>query len=265
MFKVTKYPQGTFSWADCVSTDSAKAKQFYADVMGWHINDMPMGDGQFYTMFEKEGASVAGLGQIQPELAAQGVPSHWNSYVTVDDVDAMAEKARGLGATIIQEPFDVFDSGRMTFFQDPTGARLAMWQPNNHIGAGLVNTPGAMTWNELATRDVDGACKFYSDLFGWETRSAGNQDYYFIRNNGRSNGGIMALSADWGDAPSTWMVYFSVANVDATVKNAQAKGGTLKSPVTDVPTIGRFAVIGDPAGAACTVIQLSQPEPWTVE
>ena len=131
----------------------AKAKPFYAELMGWEIEDVPMGEGMFYTMYKSDGEHVAGLSQMQPEMQSQGMPSHWSSYVTVDDVDALAGKVTELGGTVISEPFDVFDSGRMMVLQDPTGAIVCLWQAKNHIGSGLVNTPGAMTWNELTTND----------------------------------------------------------------------------------------------------------------
>jgi hypothetical protein len=262
MYKVTKYPQGTFSWADCVSTDAAKAKKFYAELMGWGINDIPMSDDEFYTMFQSQDVPVSGLGQMQKELQEMGIPSHWNNYVAVDDVDAMTEKAKELGATDIQGPFDIFDSGRLSFLQDPSGARFGLWQAYNHIGAGLVNTPGAMAWNELMTRDTAAATKFYSELLGWQVQKDENMDYHYIMNNGRMNGGIMPLSEEWGDAPSAWMVYFSVADVDAAVEKVKANGGKVITDIIDAQGIGRFAIIADPAGAHCSVIQLEQPQTW---
>ena len=65
-------------------------------------------------------------------------------------------------------PFDVFTSGRMAVCQDPQGAFFMIWQPNEHIGAALVNSSGSLTWNDLITPDVAEAAKFYCDLFGWE-------------------------------------------------------------------------------------------------
>jgi len=262
MFKVIKYPQGTFSWADCSSTNAAEAKKFYANLMGWNSNDLPMGDGQFYYMFQNDGESVAGLGQIQPAMQEQGMSSRWNNYITVDDVDAMTAKAKELGATVLEEPFDVFDSGRMSVVQDPTGGAIAMWQANNHIGSGLVNTPGAMTWNELMTSDTTKACKFYEELFGWTFQKMENMDYYLITNNGRMNGGIMGLNEAWGNVSSEWIVYFSVANIEDAVEKVKANGGKVVNGISDAEGIGRFAIISDPADAHCAIIQLLQPQSW---
>ncbi|MCA9915861.1 MAG: VOC family protein, partial [Anaerolineae bacterium] len=168
MFTVTKYPHGTFCWADCASTDATSAKTFYENVMGWTSYDLPLGDGMFYTMFQKDGKTVAGFSQMQPQLQAQGTPSYWSNYVNVEDVDALVGKVKELGGTIIAEPMDVFEEGRMIVLQDPTGAMLSLWQAKNHIGSSLVNTPGSITWNELSTRDAAKAKEFYGSLLGWQ-------------------------------------------------------------------------------------------------
>ncbi|MCI0714334.1 MAG: VOC family protein [Chloroflexi bacterium] len=263
MYKVKKYSQGTFSWADNSSTNTAAAKTFYEKVMGWGANDVPMGEGQVYTLFQCDGADAAGLGPMQPEMVAAGVPSNWTSYVTVDDVDAMTAKVKKLGGTVIAEPFDVFDNGRMTVLQDPTGATVALWQPNTHIGAGVVNKPGAMSWNELYTRDVAKARDFYGTLLGWTFQKVEGMEYYTIQNNGRMNGGIMELSPEWGDAPSHWMVYFSVEDVDKTAEAIKANGGTLHGDIMDAGGIGRFVLADDPSGAAAAYIQLDAPDSWS--
>ena len=263
MYKVKKYPAGTFSWADNASTDAAAAKSFYENVMGWGANDVPIGEGQVYTMFQCDGTDAAGLGPMQPEMAAQGVPSHWTSYVTVDDVDAMVKKVNALGGVVIAEPFDVFDSGRMLVLQDPTGATVALWQPNTHIGAGVVNTPGAMTWNELYTRDIAKARDFYSALLGWTFEKMEGMEYYTISNKGRMNGGMMELSDEWGDVPANWTVYFSVEDIEKTAKAIKANGGTLHGEITDAGGIGRFVMAADPTGATAAYIQLDSPEAWS--
>ncbi|MCL4250156.1 MAG: VOC family protein [Anaerolineae bacterium] len=258
MFKVTKYPHGTFSWADCSSTDSAKSKAFYTALMGWEAEDLPLGENMFYTMLRQDGLNVAGLGPVMTE----GMPSVWTSYVNVDDADAVAAKVKELGGTVIMEPMDVFDSGRMMLLQDPTGAVVGAWQPKNHIGASLVNTPGAMTWNELTTRDLDKAKDFYTKLFGWETSVDPASGYVTFLNNGRANGGAMQMDANWGEMPPVWSAYFSVADIDATIAKVETNGGKVLMGKTNAGDIGEFAVVADPMGAVCTFIQLKEPQPW---
>lgn len=263
MFKVTKFPHGTISWADCVSTDVEKAKPFYANVLGWDIQDVPMGNDMFYTMYQVDGAAVAGLGPMPPGV--EGMPSLWNNYVTVDDVDALVEKVSELGGKVLDGPFDVFESGRMASIQDPTGAVIALWQPKNHIGAGIVNTVGAMCWNELITSDLDKAKKFYEDLFGWTFTKMEGMDYWVAANNGRVNAGVMPRTEEMGDMPSNWSVYFNVADIDEALKKVEENGGKRVTEIMgtmDEGSPGRFAVVADPAGAYLNLIQATQADTW---
>ena len=227
MYTVTKYPQGAFSWADNNSADPEAAKAFYMALLGWDKDEIPMDPvmpGATYTMFKRDGHYTAGLAGMMPQMQEMGVPSHWNNYVTVDDVDAMAEAVTANGGTIIFGPGDVFESGRMAQITDPTGAQLGLWQPVNHIGAGIVNTAGAMCWNELLTWDTDAAQTFYGALFGWEF-SADENGYIMISNKGRNNGAMMQMDESFGQMPSMWQPYFSVADIDAAINQASASGG----------------------------------------
>ena len=167
---VTEYPDGLFSWVDLTSTDVEASKAFYTQLFGWDAADLDDGQGNYiYTMFTIDGHNVAGLGGMQPEMQAQGMPSHWMAYVNHSDVDHVAEKANTAGGQMVVPPMDVMKSGRMMIVQDPTGAMLGVWQPKEHIGANVVNQPNSLVWNELQTGDLSGARSFYETVFGWET------------------------------------------------------------------------------------------------
>jgi predicted enzyme related to lactoylglutathione lyase len=112
-----------------------------------------------------------------------------------------------------------------------------------------------MSWNDLQTRDPEAAGEFYGGLFGWETEPIednGAVVYITIKNAGSTNGGFMPLAEEHGDAPSFWLPYFAVSSCDETVEEATGAGGTLFAGPMDVPA-GRFAVVGDPHGAAFAV------------
>src|SRR5919205_341561 len=154
-------------------------------------------------MGERDSYAAAALCEMDAAERGQ-LPPHWSSYVSVDDVGAVAARARELGAAVVADPFDVMDSGRMAVVRDPGGAHLHLWQTGRHIGAGRVNEPGCMVWNELAARDVEGAAAFYRDLLGWQVEPDAT-GYATIRNgDGRPNGGIRPLQE--GEVPS-WLVY----------------------------------------------------------
>src|SRR5919199_1095135 len=109
----TSYEPGTFSWAELATSDAGAAKEFYSRVFGWDYEDNPIGDGQVYSMAERDGRHVAALfGSDQPP--------HWNCYVTVESVDDTAARAKELDGKVMAEPFDVLDAGRMAVIADPT-------------------------------------------------------------------------------------------------------------------------------------------------
>ncbi len=251
-----KYEQGQFSWVELGTTDSAAAKKFYGGLFGWTFDDMPAGPGMVYTMCKLGNHRACALYEMGPEMRKQGVPPHWLSYVTVDDVDAITAKAKANGGKAMKEPFDVMDVGRMAIVTDPTGAHLAFWQPKKHIGAGIWGDPGAMVWNELFTTNVDAAGKFYAQTIGWKTVSVdmGPMGTYTLftkdgkRENGR--GGMMTIPPDMKGAPPNWLAYFATDDVDASTKKVTELGGKVLAPPMDIPgNIGRFSIVQDPQRA----------------
>jgi predicted enzyme related to lactoylglutathione lyase len=252
----TRYAPGTFSWVDLATTDPAAAKAFYGRLFGWEGDDMPAGEGMTYTMLRLGDKYVAGLSEQREDERAQGVPPHWSCYVTVDDVDAVAARAGELGGSLLAPPFDVLDSGRMAVVADPQGGILCLWQPRAHIGAAVVNAPGALTWNDLLTTDPEAAARFYGELLGWTVdRVAPGQPYWTIRNGDASNGGIMEQPAELraAGAPPVWNAYFAVEDLDSALATAQEGGGAVVFGPMAVPA-GRFAFVRDPQGAVFSLI-----------
>src|SRR5438105_4218028 len=146
----TNYTPGTFSWTDLATTDQEAAKLFYGQLFGWEAEDNPIGDGAYYSMMKLGGKDVAAIAPQPQQQREAGAPPAWNSYVTVDSADRSLERAKQLGASVHAPAFDVMDVGRMGVVQDPQGAFFLVWEPKRHIGAALVNAPGALAWNELA-------------------------------------------------------------------------------------------------------------------
>jgi predicted enzyme related to lactoylglutathione lyase len=248
--KRESYEPGTFCWIDLSTPDSEGAKSFYGGLFGWEFRDDEIPGGT-YTMCFAHGDDVAAIAQQDQH------PAHWNNYVSVTSAEETAEKARELGATVIEEPFDVMEFGRMALLADPGGAMLCVWEPREHIGAGRVNDLGCMGWNELQTRDPEAAGEFYSGLFGWgiePIEQDGMLVYTTIENAGSQNGGFMPMSEQQGDAPSFWIPYFTVASCDETVEKARVLGGALFAGPLDLPA-GRIAVVRDPQGAAFAIFE----------
>jgi predicted enzyme related to lactoylglutathione lyase len=244
----TEYAPGTFSWADLSTTDQEGAKRFYQGLFGWEVDDQPVGEGVVYSLMRKGGKRAAAISPQPEQQREAGVPPLWNSYVTVEDADASAERAGGLGATLHSPPFDVMDVGRMAVIQDPQGAFFMIWQPRASFGAEVVNEPGALTWNELSTSDMDAAASFYGDLFGWKLDPfEGSSDpYLVIKNQDRGNGGIRPL--DPPGMPPNWLVYFATEEIESGMAKAAELGGTIVAGPVDIG-IAKVAVVQDPQGA----------------
>jgi hypothetical protein len=244
----TSYTPGTFSWTDLSTPDQAGAKAFYSAVFGWEAFDSPIGDGIHYSMMSIDGHQVAGIGPQNQQLKDAGVPALWNSYVSVEDAEATLARARELGATVHADAFDVMDAGRMAVIQDPQGAHLLLWQPKQHPGAGLVNAPGALTWNELASPDLDASAAFYGGLFGWTVTPVEGMEmpYRMIANGDHQNGGMAPIQPP--GTPPHWLVYFGTSDIDASVATATEHGASVLAGPLDI-AMGRIAVLADPQGA----------------
>lgn len=258
MHVVTEYPNGLFSWVDLSTSDVEGAKAFYTGLFDWEAVDMPTPMGPPYTMYKIDGKNVAGMGPMSPDMQEQGIPPIWTSYVKHEDVDAVVAKAAAAGGTVVMPPMDVMEEGRMALVQDPTGAVFGVWQPKNHIGAQLVNMANTLVWNELQTRDVDAAEKFYDAVFGWEY-AVDDTGYGAISNDKRVQAGMMAIQESWGPVPPNWSVYFMVEDLDASVAKAQELGGNIMVPPMAAGEMGRFAVVQDPQGGVFTIMQFNGP------
>jgi predicted enzyme related to lactoylglutathione lyase len=263
MSERTEYANGEFCWVELISPDVEAAARFYGDLLGWE-RERYEPDPEVYWYFRHGGKLVAGLETIRME----GQVPAWLGYVKVDDVETTAGKVRDAGGTVLDGPLDVpGDAGSLAVCQDLEGAVFALWQPGGLKGAELVNEPGAWTWNNLLTRDVDGAKDFYAQVFGWTTaQPEGAPDYIWNwQVDGQrwpeGLGGLMRMGTDMPpDAPPLWQVYFMLESTDQAVEKIKAAGGSLIYGPVDIP-IARMAVVFDPQGANVSLLESRYPEP----
>jgi uncharacterized protein len=236
----TTYPPGTFCWTDLVTSDPDAASSFYADVLGWELEPIP---GTEVALARVGGHAVASIAALPDPASRPG----FNCYVSVESADATAARARELGGDVALEAGDVGAFGRLARITDPEGALLSLWQPGEMEGAGVVNVPGALTWNDLATNDIDDAESFYGQLFGWTFEAASDDPPYNVihTEQGGANGGMMAVA---DDQTPIWVAYFATDDVAATAARAEEAGAAVINGPTDVPA-GTFVVLQDPQGA----------------
>jgi uncharacterized protein len=118
---------------------------------------------------------------------------------------------------------------------------------------------GMICWTELATKDLEAAKKFYSELLGWKlegSQSAG-MNYTEIVVGDKHVGGMFQITEECGpDMTPQWRSYVAVDDVDAAASRVEGLGGKVVMQPTDIPNVGRFCVINDPSGATISLIKL---------
>ena len=265
------YIPGVPCWVDTSQPHPEAAVDFYRGLFGWQFEDvMPPGSEGQYFIARLRGGDVAAVGSI-PEPAPP--VAMWNTYIWVDSADDTASKVRDAGGGVLMEPFDVMDAGRMAVCTDPEGAAFCVWQAKELMGAKVVNEPGSLNFNGLATRDVEGAKAFYGSVLGWSTLDVGGgaemwtlpgygdyleRDNPDLRKQLAEAGGpagfedvvasINPIPDDQPDVPPHWNVTFAVDDADATAAKAAELGGTVVVPPFDAPWV-RMTVLTDPQGA----------------
>lgn len=255
--KVTSHAPGTFCWLDLSTTDTSAAKTLYGRMFGWSAVEFPAGDMGTYAMFQIDGDDIAGMYELTDEHVKQGIPTAWLAHFAVEDVDAAVEKVKALGGTVIGEPCDVLEEGRLAMVQDPTGAVFALWQARKHIGFRRVKEHGAVAWVEIATKDSARARDFYSDLFGWTSVShdMGGTPYVVFSNQGTEIAGLMEIKKSWGEVPPHWLAYMAVDQIETAVEAARENGATIIVPPASAEGIGYWSVVRDAQGAVLALMQ----------
>lgn len=259
MSEKSSYEPGTPCWVDLGSPDLDASVGFYTALFGWRVPESEnVEETGGYRRATMNGADVCGMMPLMQE----GQPPAWSSYVSVADAAATAAAVTDNGGSVIAEPMDVMGLGKMAVFADPEGGVFGVWQPGTFHGAGLVNEPGALAWNEFNTRNLEGGKSFYGAVFGWdfETNDMGEMGKYTtIHLGGSPVGGILDMNEREvpTEIPPHWLVYFAVEDTDATIEEAKQGGGNVMMGPVDIP-VGRFAILTDPHGAAFAVIALSE-------
>ena len=270
------YIPGVPCWVDTSQPDPEAALGFYTGLFGWDFESVLPAEapGQYF-IARLRGGDVAAVGSIPEAMPPMAM---WNTYIWVESADDTAAKVIDAGGSVLMEPFDIMDFGRMAVFADPEGAAFCVWQAKEHRGAQVVNEHGSLNFNGLNTRDVDGAKSFYGSVFGWTTLALPAAEMWTLPGYGdhleRDNPGLRKQMAEMGgpvgfedvvasinpigddqpDTPAHWSVTFGVDDADATAAKATELGGTVVVPPLDVPW-SRLTVIRDPQGATLIASQ----------
>jgi hypothetical protein len=240
---------GKFVWHEQVSPDPSKAQAFYTQLFGWDTEVFKPGEVD-YTMIAAGGGNHGAFAK-----AMEGAPPpHWLAHVRVDKLEETIEKVKEAGGKLVAGPFEMEDVGRLAIIADPQGAHLSAYEPQ---GDGPV-PEGVFVWDELGTTDADGAQRFYERVFDWTTSDMG-ADYggYRVFNRGETGiAGLMAVPD--ASVPPHWQPYIAVDDPDEITAKAVELGAEVLLEPTDVPKVGRVAVLRDAQGATFGIIK---PDP----
>ena len=241
---------GQFVWHELMTADVDAAKAFYSELFGWEFEIYKPGEMD-YAMISAKGQTHGGFMALDPE---RGIPPHWIGHVLVEDADQALARAEKVGGKAAFGPLDIPEIGRFAIIADPQGGVVSAYAP---AGEGPAGT-GTFLWDEFLAADVEGAKAYYTEVFGWTTEAmdmGGAGTYTLFKRDGASVAGLMKNPAE--HAPPHWLTYIATGDVDATIEKAGALGATVYAPAMDVPGVGRFAVLGDPTGAAFGIFKPS--------
>jgi len=251
---------GEFCWINMLTPQPDKAREFFSELLGWTYTPVPGMSGH---IIKVGGSDIGGLWNLADPNTPKGLPPAIGVMVKVDSADATSDKVTSLGGSA-RPPFDIAENGRMASCTDPNGAEFDLWEPKKQPGTDVDNTEhGAPSWFETMTTDVDGASKFYSDLFGWssEEMSMPEMKYTSFKQGSEYVAGMIGISAQMGDMKPHWATYFTTNDTDETSREAVDLGATVFMPPQDVPGVGRFCGITSPQGVAFYVIKYAEQAP----
>lgn len=258
------WPPGTPAWTDLVTPDRGAAKAFYGGLFGWEFTESGPEHG-FYVQSHINGRAVAGMGEGPPDQPTSSAA--WTTYLAVDDVEAMTLRVTEAGGTALMPAVEIGDFGWMAIVADPAGAVFGLWQAGDHLGARLVNVPGAMCWNESLSGDFEAAKAFYQRVFGFELQDLSGPDFEYVglQIAGRTVAGLGAIGTEMEGVRSHWLTYFAVESADATLARAVSLGA--RSSEARDSAYGRMAVITGPQDETFAVIEPAPsaqgPDAWS--
>lgn len=232
---------GKFVWADLVTSDADRAREFYGALFDWSFSRLGC-----YTLITNNGKRIAGILEVQPK-SGNGKDAVWLTTMSVPDVDRAVERVRQQGGSIIKGPVTMRERGRGALIADPQGAQLVLL----HAAGGgdppdVEPASGDWIWNEIWTNVPDKTRRFYVSLGGYTPIVAGDA-YEILERDNRWRAGIRYIFQDQYQA--RWVPAVRVADPAALLSVVTAQGGKVLVRPDEPPSNGDTALIADPDGA----------------
>ena len=236
--RTATWRNGIPCWVELATEDVARAHEFYAAVIGWSQSREPE-SGDPYTVVRQRQAAVAGFKR-------SGGADHvgWSVYIAADDVDGMAAAAVAHGAEVVVAPENQHGSddarvlGRRAVVKDSSGASIGLWQGLALNGCQLVNEPGGLCFEELASTDPATAGLFLESLFGYvrtldPASFAPEYSTFRLPEETFPLGAVRAIVSD-DPTGGGWLPFFGVESADEACDEAARRGGrVVRRPFTN--------------------------------
>ncbi|MBN2896843.1 MAG: VOC family protein [Campylobacterales bacterium] len=262
MAVITKFDPGYFCWAELATTDTAIAGTFYCELLGWQMHALPTDGEMSYILFTKEETPVCAMYEIDEESAAE-TPPYWQSFIAVEEIDAVCARVIELGGEVVMDPFEIGEEGKMALVEDPEGAFVALWESMAPRSVRM-REEGTIGWNELYVFEPKNASPFYEALFGWEAHSdeecESEYNYTHFRKAGEAVGGMIEIQEEWEGVIPHWAIYIQVDDLDTTLDKLEELGGAIASDVMSAEGVGDFVVVTDPLGVHFLLVELYEEE-----
>lgn len=238
-------PEGAPVWLELTAPDADVAAAFYGELLGVTFG---VPDERFPDLRSIDHAGGM-LGLLVPGEADPG----WLVFLLASDADDGVRSAVAEGGELLVPVQEAEGMGRWAVLRDPSGARVALWEPWGLAGTAVEDEPGAPGWYELhTTRNYRETVRFYERGLGWPISTTGDSDDFRMVTHGEgeaAEAGIYDGSVTEAGTPSRWQPYFVVADADAAAETIRARGGTVLDGPDETP-FGRLGHALDPAGGA---------------
>ena len=246
---------GEIVWADLVTTDVERAVTFYSTVFGWESRDS--GDPN-YVELARGDELVCAIAAFEDDDVPPG-GARWLVSVSVFDVDETASKVTEFGGSVLEEPYDLPDRGRLAVITDSQGAVLMLLRAAGGDPARSKVTAGAWAWAELWTRDIEKAIAFYEKAIGYRAvRDESGDGWPPVVLTTQDMPRATVVEIPWEYVEPNWLPYVLVADGRETLKEIMDAGGSVLFTSDDVAEdSGTFAaIVSDPAGAVFAIQEL---------
>ncbi|RIV40546.1 VOC family protein [Micromonospora radicis] len=252
-----RFRPGEAVWVELCTPRPEQAEDFYRVLFGWTVRTERLGTTT-YRMCSLQGRDVAGISDAAGLHG--GRPRGWIAYFAVEDIHRSAAQAVALGGELVTPPRYLPAAGTGAVVIDPFGAAFGLYQGESRAGVQVLNSDGALCWNELDTGEPERSVAYYRTLFGYTIRERDDgptaRPYTLLMLGDVPVAGVLELDNDWPNLiPAKWITYFAVADLDDALATVCALGGTPTIGPVGSP-YGRLHLVKDPGGHTLCLIQL---------